>query len=135
MSQLKTLALIDDDEIIVYLTQRIVSETKLVDLIQVFRNGKEAIDYIVENKNNPQLLPEIIFLDLSMPIMDGWEFLENYIGLKNEIEKSIIIYVITSSTSSEDMKRVKNIKEVSDYLVKPVTKAQFISVINQLHLS
>lgn len=128
----KTLALVDDDEIIVYLTQRIVSETKLVELMKVFRNGREAFDYISENRKSPDLLPEIIFLDLSMPIMDGWQFLEHFHKIKPDIEKPITIYVITSSTSSEDMNRAKQISEVHDYLIKPVTKAHFIEVISKL---
>ncbi|MGX7667478.1 response regulator [Flavobacterium pedocola] len=132
MDKPKTLALIDDDEIIVYLTQRIVSETNLVELIKVFRNGQEALDFIKENLKNPEALPEIIFLDLSMPIMNGWEFLEHFHNIKDQIQKPITIYVITSSTSSEDMTRAKQISEVHDYLIKPVTKANFIEVISKL---
>lgn len=128
----KTLLLVDDDEIIVYLTQRIISETKLVELMNVFRNGKEAYDYISENRKNPDALPEIIFLDISMPIMNGWEFLDHFHKIKPEVEKSITIYVITSSTSSEDMNRARQISEVHDYLIKPVTKANFIEIISKL---
>lgn len=132
MKHLKKLILVDDDEIIVYLTKRLVKETNLVELTKVFGNGSDAINYLKENCNNTHLLPEIIFLDLFMPIMDGWQFLEEYALLKPKIDKQIIIYIITSSVSPEDIIRAKNIKEVTDYIIKPITKENFIAILEKL---
>ena len=132
MERLKTLILIDDDEIIVYLTKRIIAETNLVELIQVFNNGRDALDYLAENAANPDMLPEILFLDLFMPIMDGWQFLDEYLKIKPKFEKEIIIYIITSSVSQEDIVRAKEISEVSDYIIKPVKKQNFIELIKSL---
>jgi len=132
MKHLKNLILIDDDEIVVYLTKRLVAETNLVKLTQVFSNGKSAIDYLNENADNADSLPEIIFLDLFMPIMDGWDFLEEYIMLKPKLHKQITIYIITSSVSPEDITRAKSYSEVSDYIVKPITKESFIAVLKKL---
>lgn len=132
MKHLKKLILVDDDEIIVYLTKRLVKETNLVELTKVFGNGSDAINYLKENRNNTHLLPEIIFLDLFMPIMDGWQFLEEYALLKPKIDTQIIIYIITSSVSPEDIIRAKNIKEVTDYIIKPITKENFIAILEKL---
>lgn len=132
MKHSKKLILVDDDEIIVYLTKRLVAGNNLVELTKVFGNGRDAINYLKENCNNPNLLPEIIFLDLFMPIMDGWQFLEEYKILKPKINKQITIYIITSSVSPEDIIRAKNIKEVTDYVIKPITKEQFITIIEKL---
>ena len=131
MKRLKTLMLVDDDEIIVYLTKRIIAQTNLVELINVFGNGKDAIDYLKENLNNPDLFPEIIFLDLFMPIMDGWEFLEEYIQIKPKTSSPTTIYVITSSVSEEDIIKAKSYSVVTDYIIKPTTKENFIAILEK----
>ncbi|MEO8515853.1 MAG: response regulator [Flavobacterium sp.] len=132
MKHSKKLILVDDDEIIVYLTKRLVKDANLIELTKVFSNGQDAINYLKENCNNPSLLPEIIFLDLFMPVMDGWEFLEEYALLKPKIDKRITIYIITSSVSPEDIQRAKNNKEVTDYIIKPITKENFIAILKKL---
>lgn len=132
MKRLKTLILVDDDEIIVYLTKRIIADTNLVELLQVFNNGQDAINYLKENAANPDMLPEILFLDLFMPVMDGWQFLEEYLAIKPKFSKPITIYIITSSVSKEDIIRAQKISEVTDYIIKPVKKQNFIELINSL---
>ena len=132
MEHSKTLILVDDDEIIVYLTKRIIKETNLVGLNNVFRNGRDAINYLRENATNIDLIPDIILLDLSMPVMDGWQFLEEYTKIEPKIDKIITIYIITSSISSEDINRAKKINVVSDYIIKPITRENFIEIITKV---
>lgn len=129
---MKNLILVDDDEIIVYLTKRLVAKTNLVELTEVFGNGRDVMDYLNENYDKPDLLPEVIFLDLFMPIMDGWEFLEEYALLKPKLSKDITIYIITSSVSPADIIKAKSLKEVSDYIVKPITKEQFVAILENI---
>jgi CheY-like chemotaxis protein len=132
INQLKNIILVEDDEIMVYLTKRLVAKTNLVNLSQVFSNGKDIIDYLKENCNNPELLPEIILLDLFMPVMDGWEFLEEYSKIKPILTKEISIYVITSSVSASDFDKAKSNKYVADYVVKPMNNEQFIHIIKSI---
>ena len=122
MTTLKTLTIVDDDDIFVFLTTKIIEQTNLVDLIKVFGNGLDAINFLKENKNNVDALPDIILLDLSMPIMNGWQFLEEYNKLNPTIGKKITIYICSSSISPDDITRAKTISEVSDYIIKPITK-------------
>jgi CheY-like chemotaxis protein len=130
--ELKNIILVDDDEIMVYLTKRLVDKTDLAELSQVFGNGKELIDFLKQNHNKPDLLPEAIFLDLFMPVMNGWEFLEEYDKIKPTLAKEITIYIITSSVSPADFNKAKNNKYVSDYVVKPMNKEQFNLIIKNL---
>ncbi|MET0759299.1 MAG: response regulator [Flavobacterium sp.] len=132
MKLIKTIAIIDDDDIFVYITKKAVEQINLVEQIKVFGNGKDAIDYLKENCCKPELLPEIILLDLSMPIMDGWQFLDEYTKIKPKIGKKIIIYIVTSSISPDDMKRAKKIDAVSDFIIKPITKDKLIEIIKKL---
>lgn len=132
MTTLKTLTLVDDDDIFVFLTTKIIEQTNLVDLIKVFGNGLDAINFLKENKNNVDALPDIILLDLNMPIMNGWQFLEEYNKLNPTIGKKITIYICSSSISPDDITRAKTISEVSDYIIKPITKDKLIDLIKKL---
>lgn len=132
MKYLKNLMIVDDDEVFVFLTKKAIEQANIVGQILVFENGLDSINYIIENSDNPDVLPEIILLDLSMPIMDGWQFLEEYTIHERKIEKKITIYIVTSSISPEDLKRAKNIELVSDFIVKPITKEKLVNVIEQL---
>jgi len=129
MNKIKTLALVDDDAVFVYLTKIAIEETNLVDLIKVFENGLEAITFLEENKDNLAELPEVILLDLSMPIMNGWQFLEEFVMLNPSIGKKITIYVCSSSISPDDVNKAKSISEVTDFIVKPITKEKLIEAI------
>lgn len=132
MTTLKNLTIVDDDDIFVFLTTKIIEQTNLVDLIKVFGNGLDAINFLKENKNNVDALPDIILLDLSMPIMNGWQFLEKYNKLNPTIGKKITIYICSSSISPDDITRAKTISEVSDYIIKPITKDKLIDLIKKL---
>jgi hypothetical protein len=132
MSPIKTLTLVDDDDVFVFLTTKAIEQTNLVDLIKVFGNGLDALNFLKENKNNVDALPEIILLDLSMPIMNGWQFLEEYTKLNPTIGKKITIYICSSSISPDDVTRAKTISEVSDYIIKPITKDKLIDLIKKL---
>ena len=132
MKNIKTLAIIDDDEIYIFLTKKVVEQTHLVDQIKVFENGRDAINYLKENLENPDLLPEIILLDLSLPVMDGWQFLNEYALLKPKITKPININIVSSSISPEELNKVKSIIEVSEFIIKPITKEKFIEIVEKI---
>jgi len=132
---IKNLALVDDDDIYVFLTKKTLMQTNLVDLIKVFGNGLDAINFLKANVDSPENLPEVILLDLSMPVMDGWEFLAEFILLKPHIGRKITIYVVSSSISPFDIEKAKSISEVTDYLIKPVTKDRFIELLTSVEFN
>tara|TARA_R110002020_G_scaffold442190_1_gene653336 strand:- start:10 stop:408 length:399 start_codon:yes stop_codon:yes gene_type:complete len=132
MIRTRSITLIDDDEIFVFITKKTIRQTKLFDLIKVYDNGLDALNFLKENKDNADLLPEIILLDLNMPIMDGWQFLEHYTDINPSVSKEIVIYICSSSISSEDIQRAKAISEVTDYIIKPITKDKLIDLIKSL---
>lgn len=132
MKMIDTLCIIDDDGMFQMLTRIIVEKTQRVQKIKIFSNGKEAINFLNSVHDQPDKLPEIILLDLNMPIMDGWGFLEEYLLLKPRIGKEILIYVVSSSIDPEDIERARKISEVTDYVIKPVTQGKFINLLNSL---
>ncbi len=132
MNKIKNLALVDDDELFVFLTKMTIEDTNLVDAIKVFKNGRDAIHFLQENCNDLHQLPEVILLDLSMPIMDGWQFLEEYVVLKPRIGKKITLYIVTSSISPSDIAKARKISEVTDYIIKPITKNHLMEMLKNL---
>lgn len=77
-------------------------------------------------------LPDIIFLDLSMPVLDGWGVLEEYIKLKPRFGKKITLYIISSSVSPQDHERARHYNDVSDFIIKPMSTDKFIDIIKNL---
>jgi CheY-like chemotaxis protein len=132
MNPIRTLLIIDDDEVFVYLTKKTIQQTNLINLINVFGNGLDAINFLKENIDNPDSLPEIILLDLSMPIMDGWDFLEDYLLLMPKLSRKINIYIVSSSISPFDIVKAKSISAVSDYIIKPITREKLIEIMKPL---
>jgi CheY-like chemotaxis protein len=120
--------LIDDDPIYLLLARMIINSADSRFVITEFMQAEDALDYLVQNKNKTDLLPDIIFLDLSMPFMDGWAFLEQYEILTTEMAKATTLYVVSSSISPEDVSRAKRHQLVRDFLVKPVGKDKMIEI-------
>lgn len=131
------ICLVDDDEIYQFTFTKSLEKSKVSKRVLVFGDGEEAIDFISANLNDKESLPDLIFLDINMPVMDGWDFLEEYLQLRKGINKNITIYIVSSSVHEEDIERAKKISEVTDYLVKPISEAEVHTLIElisgQLH--
>lgn len=125
------IALVDDDTTYRFITKKILSKQEKVESINTFINGLEALNYLKENANKDTALPDILFLDLFMPIMDGWQFLTEFANLESNYLNKITIYICTSSISPHDVERAKSINIVSDYIIKPISKTKLIDILNQ----
>ncbi len=126
------ICIVDDDNVYQFTTTRAIETHKLAKKILVFSDGEEAIQFLMDNIANKEHLPDVIFLDINMPIMDGWQFLEEYVMLKPKIGKKITIYMISSSVDPVDLARAKKISEISDYIVKPINPEMLKEIINLL---
>lgn len=112
--KLETL-IVDDDEMVVFLHKIAVAESGLSTKPFVAFNGSQALNHILNNSKDD--LAFLILLDINMPEMDGWEFLEGIQGL----QKTIFVVMVTSSVDSRDRKKSKNFKQVIDYVEKPLS--------------
>lgn len=131
--KIKLACIIDDDKIYVNLVRRIIETKKLCDHLLIFKDGKEGIDYfetLLQNFNKEQL-PEVILLDLNMPVMDGWEFLERFTKIKNKFNSPITLYVVSSSINAIDIEKAKSLSSVQNYLIKPVKIDELEAVFNK----
>ena len=120
MENKKIIAIIDDDDIYQFAATKSINATNLAKRVNLFSDGQEALDYFKEHRDDPEKLPDLIFLDLNMPITDGWQFLEQYALLKPTFNKEIKIYMMSSSLNPDDLIQASNSTEVSDYIVKPI---------------
>lgn len=129
MSSVKNIFLIDDDTTFAFLTKRIILKTGIVTKINEFGDGQDAIEFLEKNIDHTEVLPDVIFLDLNMPIMDGWEFLEEYVTFEQKINKKIKLYIVSSSISPHDIERAKHFSVVTDFIIKPIIKEKFIEIL------
>jgi CheY-like chemotaxis protein len=123
--------LIDDDPIYVFLVRKIIESVDSSLEISEFPDGELAINYLAKVAADPGQLPDIIFLDLSMPVLDGWEFLEEFRGLRAKLHKRIALYIVSSSISPEDLERSRRDPLVIDFLIKPLERDTVAGVIQQ----
>ena len=130
MKKIDNICIIDDDMIFRYLTQKVITETHLVKDIDAFSNGLDAINFLKSVCLNDDKLPDIILLDLFMPVMDGWGFLKEYAKLQPRLSREIPIYIVTSSIDPSDIQKSKAIDLVIDFIVKPMTKETFLHIMN-----
>jgi CheY-like chemotaxis protein len=126
----KTLCIIDDDELYKLLLKKTIINLKSNTNVISFANGEEAIYGLLENKSEPSKLPDTILLDINMPVMDGWEFMEHFLNIQKEFSKPIVIYIASSSIANQDIEKSKTYKEISGYLVKPIVKSTVVSLLN-----
>lgn len=122
MGKFKNSCIIDDDPISVFGIKRSMKETNFSDDVVVYTNGQEALDGLTKMINEGKKLPSIIFLDLNMPIMDGWEFLDDFIKIPNSNTDNVIIFIVSSSMDPRDMIKAKSYKMVNNYILKPILR-------------
>ncbi|MCB0413921.1 MAG: response regulator [Bdellovibrionales bacterium] len=131
---MKTALFIDDDEHYLYIIQRLKKRGLIPNLKEIITalDGKIALDYIIEHIDKE--LPDSIFVDINMPVMDGHTFLTHFNELRNKykvLEKVVPIAVVTSSTSERDKEKIDSINFVKDYLVKDIDMIKLAEKINE----
>lgn len=127
-----TVSVIDDDDIYKFTVIMALKKYVQSQKILLFSDGEEAITHLTENLGKSEALPDVIFLDINMPIMDGFEFMEEYIKIKPKVGKRITIYMVSSSVRPEDINRAKAISEISDYIIKPIDPGKLDDIMKRL---
>ena len=128
MRKLNSILLVDDDPTSCFLTQYIIEEMKLTDQVYTVPGGREALDFIRSRQAMPDFCLDLILLDINMPDMDGFEFLEAFEVLPGDCKSSVVM--LTTSSNLRDLDKAK-IYQVIDYLNKPITEEKLIEIMNK----
>src|SRR5476651_365814 len=116
-----SILLVDDDEINNFISIKLIKKALLNTEITACLNGKFAIDQLWEIRSkDPSKLPDYILLDINMPIMNGWEFLDEYEKLNIDPVRKTKIFIISSSVFSNDISKAKSYPLVVDFVSKPL---------------
>ncbi|MDO3628635.1 response regulator [Mucilaginibacter sp. BT774] len=119
------LVLIDDEPVFHKIVQMTIKNTELSKKATYCFDGEVILDYLEEKKQESQSLPDYIFVDLYMPMFDGWDFLNRFQELYKSLQKNIKIYVVTSSVNPADINRSKLYPFVTTFISKPIMKDVF----------
>jgi len=114
---------VDDDPITLMLCKKVIERVNYTKEVNVAKNGEDAIEYFNQIKNSNEVAPELVLLDLNMPIMNGWELLDTYLEQGfNLIFKETKFIVLSSTIDPFDIEKSKNYPMVIDFISKPITK-------------
>ena len=128
-SRTVSVLLVDDDEINNFISIKLIKKALLNTEIMACLNGKFAIDQLVEiQKKDPEKLPDYILLDINMPIMNGWEFLDEYKRLNIDPLGKSKIFIISSSVFSNDINKARSYNLVTDFISKPLNVDKIIEL-------
>lgn len=117
--KLKHLLLVDDDPTTNFFNRHLIGKMGLFDEIHEAANGQLALEKITELHERGES-PDMILLDINMPIMNGFEFLDKYSELDEKIKTSVVVCMLTTSLAKEDLEKSKEYSVLSDYIDKPL---------------
>lgn len=123
---------IDDDKATNFINKHIAKKNDNIRSIGLLYSGFEGIDYIKECLYSGHGLPNIIFLDINMPAMNGWEFLEAFYALDETLVDKIEVIILSSSNDPKDLNRFKGFEQLLDFLTKPLNEASFNATLKKV---
>ncbi|MDI1234342.1 MAG: response regulator [bacterium] len=131
MNKIKKAYIIDDDEIIVYLTDKIIKEENFCEQSETFNNGQLALDRLKEVIENGEPLPDVMLVDINMPVMDGWELLDEIVKLP--LKQPIPLIIFTSSINPADREKAFTYSTIKGYIQKPLTVLKLDKILRLIY--
>jgi CheY-like chemotaxis protein len=136
IKKIDCILLVDDDEIVNYLNNLKIKKAEIATVTWTATNGKKAIEFLTntgefESNMNSHVRPLLIVLDINMPVMDGWEFMEAYKKLDLIEKDKIIIVMHTTSSNAADQLRAESIPEIAEFTKKPLTQVMIDTIVQK----
>jgi CheY-like chemotaxis protein len=123
-----TAYIVDDDSIYVYSIKKLIGLRSFCNQVISFPNGADALQALKDANISGLGMPQIILLDINMPIMDGWDFLHEFEKLQPTLSAEVIIYMVSSSPDDRDVKRAMETGLVKNYMAKPMTLSRLAEI-------
>ncbi|MCU0415785.1 MAG: response regulator [Cytophagaceae bacterium] len=127
MKEKVTICIVDDDEIFQFITKKTFERLNRTDDLYIFSNGEEAIQFF---QSHTELHPDVIFVDINMPIMDGWDFMD---ALETMNMKYPQVFIVSSSIDDKDLSKAKAMPLVKDYITKPLDEQTIRYILNSVN--
>ncbi len=125
--------LVDDNKSDNFFHERVIRKCNAANTIVTKESGQEALDYLKGRTDLKNGNPDLIFLDINMPGMNGWEFLEEYKKLDKNLKNTMVVVMLTTSDNSDDKIQAKTTGVLSDFKTKPLTKEMLEDVLEKFH--
>lgn len=132
MNSKKHLCIIDDDQIYQFTIRKTLELKQAFDKLSCFDDGLSAINFIKDNLKDQSKIPDIILLDIKMPKMNGWGFLEEFLTIKPLIKKQINLFLVTSSIDYRDRERAREYSYISEFKVKPISYEEMEHILMEI---
>lgn len=124
--------IVDDDRFTTQLTNLLINHANSSVSTTEMENGLMAIDFLKRNEKNDSVLPDIILLDINMPVMDGWQFMIEYKAIHTQLGKQSKIYMYSSSISEKDINCANNNDLVKEFISKPIKMDKLINLLESV---
>lgn len=124
---------IDDSKLDCFIAEKIIRNTGRSESIMSFLHATEALEYLKNNKPNDEDIKTILMVDIQMPVMNGFDFVEAFDKLQDIKRKNFIIYVLSSSINENDLNRVRYLTSVIQFLNKPLTSNTLSALLDMVH--
>ncbi|MCH1913241.1 response regulator [Leptospira noguchii] len=129
--KLKCILLIDDNQDDNFFHERVIYKGNYAEKVITKQSGQEALLFLKNKSKNIEPFPDLIFLDINMPGMNGWEFLEEYRKLDQELQTSTLIIMLTTSDNPDDKNKFSQFGSTSDFKTKPLTNAMIDEILER----
>ena len=123
--------LIDDNGDDNFYHERVIRKNEVADTVILKQTGLDALEYLKSNKNIKENHPNLILLDINMPGMNGWEFIEEYIKIDKQLQSHAVVVMLSTSDNPDDKIKAKFSKGVSDFKTKPLTREKLEDIITK----
>ncbi len=127
--KINNILLVDDDTVNNFIVINTLNKLDITEHVDSVLNGLDGIEYLKSKiESNLELIPSVIFLDINMPIMDGWEFLHEFKSFPEDIKNRCNIYMVSSSVYEDDIAKSKQYKSVKDFISKPLMRDKIMEI-------
>lgn len=129
--KLNCIMLVDDNVDDNFIHSRAIERNDSAHKVVAMQSGKEALDHLRNRKSHPRLHPDLIFLDINMPEMNGWDFLKIYQDLDEEMQSKMVVIMLTTSDNPDDKIKSREFSVLADHRTKPLTGEMLDEIINK----
>lgn len=129
--KLRSIMLVDDNPDDNFIHERVIRQADCADCIVVKENGQDALDFLRSKTLHPEAHPELIILDINMPGMNGWEFLEEYHQLSADLKSRAVLLMLTTSNNPDDYKKASGNGNIAAFKIKPLSRKMLGEILEE----